>query len=153
MGRSVSKTMVANPLPALTSLRDQPGGASWTQGTRVADGTAWAISHSASWSEQPTSLVNRELLVRSVWSAQVRNIGATTSTASRTVRARPKRRRLKRWMEMGVGRSGSRSRNSACRSRPFSRSMWRSWEGMANPRVAANPSLISWTENWRRARS
>src|SRR5829696_7923409 len=31
--------------------------------------------------------------------------------------------------------------------------MWRSWEGRASPRAAAKPSVISVTENWRRARS
>ncbi|HEX2158734.1 MAG TPA: phosphatase PAP2 family protein [Actinomycetes bacterium] len=63
------------------------------------------------------------------------------------------RRMLKRWIEMGAGRSGSRSRNSACRSRPWARSMWRSWDGMASPRVAAKASVISSTENCRWARS
>ena len=53
----MSKTMLANPLPTLTSLRDQLSGSSWTHGTALADGTAWAISHSASWSSQPMSLV------------------------------------------------------------------------------------------------
>ena len=85
----MSKTMLANPLPALTSLRDQPCGSSWTHGTALADGTAWAISHSASWSSQPMSLVYSELLARSVWTAQTTNAGTTTASTSRTMRARP----------------------------------------------------------------
>jgi len=63
------------------------------------------------------------------------------------------RRGVKRWMATGLGGSGSSCRNSACRSRPWARSIRRSWDGMVRPRVAANASLISWTENWRRARS
>ena len=94
-----------------------------------------------------------EELVRSVSSAQATNMGTTIASATRTIRARPNRRRLNRWLEMGAGRSGSRSRNSACTSRPWARIMWRSWDGMASPRVAANASVISSTENCRWARS
>src|ERR687896_2241820 len=103
LGWTMSKTMLANPEPALTSLRDQPAGSSWTQGTAAAVGTAWAISHSASWSEQRTSLVYSDAVSRSVSIAQATNVGTTAATTSRTMRARPNRRRLKRWLEMGAG--------------------------------------------------
>ena len=41
----------------------------------------------------------------------------------------------------------------ACGSRPWARSIQRSCDGRASPRAAAKPSVISSTENWRRARS
>jgi hypothetical protein len=69
-----------------------------------------------------------------------------------TARASPMRRGLKRWMAIGLGGSGSSFRNSACRSRPWARSIRRSCVGMVNPRVAANASLISSTLNRRSAR-
>ena len=118
-------------------------------GTSEAVGTDWAMSSSGSWGSH-----------RSVWAW----IGALSTASSlmsrphamptRTVArssvstASPIRRMLQRWMAIGRGRPGRSSRNSACRSRPFSRMRLRSWDGMVSPRVAANPSVISSTVNW-----
>jgi hypothetical protein len=148
---SVSKVIRERPFWTRTSATVQPAGISCMQGTSAADGTDWAISHSGSPLLQPMSVVYREVLTRSVRSLQTMANGSPTSRSPASS-ANPTRRMLQRWIETGWGRWGSRSRNSACRSRPRSRSRWRSCEGMASPRVAANPSLISWAENWRRAR-
>jgi hypothetical protein len=44
---------------------------------------------------------------------------ATRATAATSItKVSPRRRALKRWMAIGLGRSGSSPRNSACRSRP-----------------------------------
>ena len=76
----------------------------------------------------------------------------TSSPSNATSASRPIRRTLQRWIRIGCGGCGSRRTNSACRSRPRSRSIRRSWDGRASPRAAANPSVISSVLNWSRAR-
>jgi hypothetical protein len=78
---------------------------------------------------------------------------ATSTTARNAVPAMsPTRRMVQRWIDTGWGGLGSSRRNSACRSRPWALSIRRSWDGRASPRAAANPSVISSTVNWPRAR-
>jgi hypothetical protein len=150
--RSLSRVSTERPSLTVTLLSVQPAGRDRRHGTSDADGTDWASSHCGSRSVQArlpmySGVAPASLLV--MFPATVfptRNSSTTTSARS------PIRRALQRWTRIGCGGVGSRRMNSACRSRPFSRSIRRSWDGSASTRAAANASLISSTENWRRAR-
>ena len=135
------------PSLTVTFASVQPTGRNCTHGTIDADGTAWASSHSGSRSVQATLLMNSGVALASSLAMLAAMVCTMNNTRTIATAQSPIRRRLQRWIRIGCGGVGSSLVNSACRSRPWARSMCRSWEGMASPRAAANPSVISSTEN------
>ena len=140
------------PLLTATFATDQPVGRGRRHGTIDADGTDWACSQSGSRWAQSRLWISSEVLTAAWLSKMYVGFRAARTSRARMAAHSPTRRALQRWIRIGRGGLGSSRMNSACRSRPWALSRWRSWEGMARPRAAANPSVISSTENWRRAR-
>ncbi len=151
--RSWPRVMTDRPSLTATFATVQPGSVARRHGTMLAEGTAWASSHSGSGRAQlRLSRCSGVLTATSLLSEDTMIAPRGSSSATTTAQS-PTRRGLHRWMLIGRGGAGSSLTNSACRSRPFSRISRRSCDGNASPRAAANPSLISSTVNWRSARS
>ena len=109
------------------------------QGSRAADGTAWALR-----------IIEWPVPQAGAWTPRSRPAGKKASPVSNTATlmmasiatARATRRMLQRCSTIG-GRAGARARNSPSRSRGSRFMKARSWVGLATPRVAANASASS----------
>ena len=125
----------------------QPTGNFATHGSRVALGTACAISCIGC----PVPHIGAVTVPR-----VGKNRPTAVSPASRTRRIEAMisatRRMLQRCTEIGR-RAGAIDRNSASRSRPSCFNSCRSWVGLATPRVAANASASSSAVKYARAAS
>ena len=125
----------------------QPTGRSATHGSRVAVGTACAISCIACPVPQ-TGVVT----VPREGKSRARPVSAESRSTASVATISTTRRTLHRCTAIGR-RSGAIARNSASRSRPSSFMCWRSCVGLATPRVAANASASSSGVKYRRAAS
>ena len=83
---------------------------SCTHGTRAAEGTDWAISHSGSRPVQAISRLYREVPTRLPRSLQTAATGSPTSRSTASS-ANPTRLMLQRWIDAGRGYSGSSAKN------------------------------------------
>jgi hypothetical protein len=150
--RSWSRVITVRPSLTATSATVQPGSRVRTHGTSDADGTDWASSHSGSGCVQSRPWTLSEVLTAILLSKITVGCRATRTSSSTITPHSPTRRAVQRCTRIGWGGDGSSLTNSACRSRPCSRSIRRNWDGSASPRAAASASVTSSTLNRRSAR-
>src|SRR5918994_7009719 len=108
--RSLSRVSTDWPSLTVTLLSVQPAGRDRRQGTSDADGTDWASSHNGSKSVQARLPMYSGVALASLWVTFSTMFDPTNAASNATSANRPIRRMLQRWIRIGGGGVGRRSR-------------------------------------------